>query len=83
MRDGRIEIVPKSWEKTFFNWMENIQPWCVSRASCGGGTGFRLGMGRTENVDCDVEDAVFVAEAKRLPTELRVAIYGRWSITAP
>jgi len=29
--DGRIEIVPKSWEKTFFNWMENIQPWCVSR----------------------------------------------------
>jgi valyl-tRNA synthetase len=23
--------VPKSWEKTFFNWMENIQPWCVSR----------------------------------------------------
>ncbi|QWC56262.1 valine--tRNA ligase [Erythrobacter sp. 3-20A1M] len=31
VRDGRVEIVPKSWEKTFFNWMENIQPWCVSR----------------------------------------------------
>ncbi|MFC3442453.1 valine--tRNA ligase [Sphingobium rhizovicinum] len=31
VRDGAIEIVPKSWEKTFFNWMENIQPWCVSR----------------------------------------------------
>ena len=31
VRDGRIQIVPKSWEKTFFNWMENIQPWCVSR----------------------------------------------------
>jgi valyl-tRNA synthetase len=31
VRDGGIEIVPKSWEKTFFNWMENIQPWCVSR----------------------------------------------------
>ncbi|MET0249126.1 MAG: valine--tRNA ligase, partial [Sphingobium sp.] len=31
VRDGRIEIVPKSWEKTFFHWMENIQPWCVSR----------------------------------------------------
>ena len=31
VRDGRIEIVPKSWVKTFFNWMENIQPWCVSR----------------------------------------------------
>ncbi|MGN7928435.1 valine--tRNA ligase [Sphingopyxis sp. 22461] len=31
VRDGRINIVPKTWEKTFFNWMENIQPWCVSR----------------------------------------------------
>ncbi len=31
VRDGVIEIVPKTWEKTFFNWMENIQPWCVSR----------------------------------------------------
>ncbi|MCD1589988.1 valine--tRNA ligase [Qipengyuania citrea] len=31
VRNGEVEIVPKSWEKTFFNWMENIQPWCVSR----------------------------------------------------
>ena len=31
VRSGTIEIVPKTWEKTFFNWMENIQPWCVSR----------------------------------------------------
>ncbi|MBY0581615.1 MAG: valine--tRNA ligase [Sphingomonas sp.] len=31
VRSGAINIVPKTWEKTFFNWMENIQPWCVSR----------------------------------------------------
>ena len=31
VKSGAIKIVPKSWEKTFFNWMENIQPWCVSR----------------------------------------------------
>ncbi|APG63460.1 valine--tRNA ligase [Sphingorhabdus lutea] len=31
VKSGAIEIVPKSWEKTYFNWMENIQPWCVSR----------------------------------------------------
>ena len=31
VRSGAIQIVPKTWEKTFFNWMENIQPWCVSR----------------------------------------------------
>ncbi|MGW8135771.1 valine--tRNA ligase [Sphingomonas zeae] len=31
VRSGKIKIVPQAWEKTFFNWMENIQPWCVSR----------------------------------------------------
>ncbi|WP_454598651.1 valine--tRNA ligase [Qipengyuania sp. SM2507] len=31
VKSGEVEIVPKAWEKTFFNWMENIQPWCVSR----------------------------------------------------
>nr|WP_298929975.1 valine--tRNA ligase [uncultured Erythrobacter sp.] len=31
VKDGTIEIVPKTWKKTFFNWMENIQPWCISR----------------------------------------------------
>ncbi len=30
-RSGAIKIVPKTWEKTWFNWLENIQPWCVSR----------------------------------------------------
>ncbi|MFC4626178.1 valine--tRNA ligase [Daeguia caeni] len=31
VREGRTQIVPKNWEKTYFDWMENIQPWCVSR----------------------------------------------------
>ncbi len=31
VRSEAIKIVPRTWEKTFFNWMENIQPWCVSR----------------------------------------------------
>ncbi len=31
VREGRTEFVPKSWEKTYFEWMENIQPWCISR----------------------------------------------------
>jgi valyl-tRNA synthetase len=31
VRSGATRIVPKTWEKTYFNWMENIQPWCVSR----------------------------------------------------
>ena len=31
VRDGETRFIPKSWEKTYFEWMENIQPWCVSR----------------------------------------------------
>jgi valyl-tRNA synthetase len=31
VRSGETNFVPKTWEKTYFNWMENIQPWCVSR----------------------------------------------------
>ncbi len=31
VRSGATRVVPKAWEKTYFNWMENIQPWCVSR----------------------------------------------------
>jgi valyl-tRNA synthetase len=51
VRDGRIRFVPENWEKTYFNWMENIRDWCISRqlwwghripawhcATCGGAT---------------------------------------------
>ncbi len=31
VKTGAIKVVPQSWEKTYFNWMDNIQPWCVSR----------------------------------------------------
>lgn len=31
VKSGAIRLVPKTWEKTYFNWMQNIQPWCVSR----------------------------------------------------
>jgi valyl-tRNA synthetase len=31
VREGHTLFVPKNWEKTYFDWMENIQPWCVSR----------------------------------------------------
>ncbi|TMJ70937.1 MAG: valine--tRNA ligase [Alphaproteobacteria bacterium] len=31
VRAGRTVFVPRNWEATYFNWMENIQPWCISR----------------------------------------------------
>ena len=30
-RSGAIRIIPESWSKTWYNWLENIQPWCISR----------------------------------------------------
>ena len=31
VKKGQSNFIPKQWEKTFYNWMENIQPWCISR----------------------------------------------------
>ncbi len=31
VRDGRIEIIPERFKKVYYNWMENIQDWCISR----------------------------------------------------
>ena len=31
VRNGKVQFVPKNWEKTFFNWMRDIEDWCISR----------------------------------------------------
>jgi valyl-tRNA synthetase len=31
VRSGKTKFVPQNWENTYFNWMDNIQPWCISR----------------------------------------------------
>jgi valyl-tRNA synthetase len=31
VKEGRVRIVPSSWEKTYFEWMYNIRDWCISR----------------------------------------------------
>ena len=53
VRDGRIRIVPETWKKTYFNWLENIQPWCVSR---------QLWWGHQIPAWFDDEGRVYVAE---------------------
>jgi valyl-tRNA synthetase len=68
VRSDAIEIVPKTWEKTFFNWMENIQPWCVSR---------QLWWGHRIPAWFDAEGNVFVAETE----EEAVALSGGKALT--
>ncbi|MFC0283328.1 valine--tRNA ligase [Camelimonas abortus] len=31
VREGETRFIPANWEKTFFQWLENIEPWCISR----------------------------------------------------
>jgi valyl-tRNA synthetase len=31
VREGKTRFIPENWANTYFNWMENIQPWCISR----------------------------------------------------
>src|SRR5699024_4355601 len=31
VEDGRIRFVPENWSKTYYEWMRNIQDWCISR----------------------------------------------------
>ncbi|MDQ3246211.1 MAG: valine--tRNA ligase [Pseudomonadota bacterium] len=64
-RLGKIEIVPKTWEKTWFNWLENIQPWCVSR---------QLWWGHRIPAWFDDDGNVFVAESEE---EARAEAGGR------
>jgi valyl-tRNA synthetase len=55
VRSGAIKVVPKTWEKTWFNWLENIQPWTISR---------QLWWGHQIPAWFDEEGNVFVAETK-------------------
>ena len=31
VKEKKTQFVPENWEKTYFEWMDNIQPWCISR----------------------------------------------------
>jgi valyl-tRNA synthetase len=59
VRDGKTRFVPENWEKTYFQWLENIEPWCVSR---------QLWWGHQIPAWYDEEGNVYVA----LPEEARV-----------
>ncbi len=54
-RSGAIRIVPETWKKTWFNWLENIQPWCVSR---------QLWWGHRIPAWFDEDGTIFVAESE-------------------
>ncbi len=65
---GRTEFVPKQWENTFFAWMRDIQPWCISR---------QLWWGHRIPAWYGPDGAVFVARTEAEAQAAALTQYGR------
>ena len=68
MREGNTVFVPKNWEKTYFEWLENIQPWCISR---------QLWWGHRIPAWYDEDGNIFVAESDEAARKLAREKHGR------
>ncbi|MGA4555106.1 valine--tRNA ligase [Methylorubrum aminovorans] len=68
VRDGKTRFVPDNYEKIFFQWLENIEPWCVSR---------QLWWGHQIPVWYDAEGGIFVAESEAEALAQAKAKHGR------
>src|SRR5690606_15783883 len=65
---GKTVFVPKNWEKTYFEWMRNIQPWCISR---------QLWWGHQIPAWYGPDGGVFVEETEAEAASAAAAHYGR------
>ena len=66
VREGRTNFVPKNWEKTYFDWMENIEPWCISR---------QLWWGHQIPAWYGPDGTIFVAESEEQALEDAIQFY--------
>jgi valyl-tRNA synthetase len=67
VESGRTRFVPRQWENTFFEWMRNIQPWCISR---------QLWWGHQIPAWYGPDGRVFVAESEAEAAAEAAAHYG-------
>ncbi|MDB5599561.1 MAG: Valyl-tRNA synthetase [Xanthobacteraceae bacterium] len=74
VRDGRTTFVPKNWEKTYFEWMENIQPWCISR---------QLWWGHQIPAWYGQDGKIFVAETEEEAVAKALAYYVETDVITP
>jgi valyl-tRNA synthetase len=68
VEDGRTRFVPRQWENTYFEWMRNIQPWCISR---------QLWWGHQIPAWYGPDGRVFVEESEAQARAAALAHYGR------
>jgi valyl-tRNA synthetase len=74
VRGGATSFVPKNWEKTFFEWMENIQPWCISR---------QLWWGHQIPAWYGPDGKVFVAETEEEAVANALGYYAEQEVITP
>jgi valyl-tRNA synthetase len=67
VRDGRTRFTPESWTKVYYDWLENIEPWCVSR---------QLWWGHQIPAWYGPDGEVFVAESETSAQALAIGHYG-------
>jgi valyl-tRNA synthetase len=67
VKDGKTKITPESWTKTYNDWLENIEPWCVSR---------QLWWGHQIPAWYGPDGECFVAESEAGAQALALAHYG-------
>ncbi len=68
VESGKTVFVPKQWEKTYYEWMRNIQPWCISR---------QLWWGHQVPAWYGPDGAVFVAHDEAEAAQQAKAHYGK------
>src|SRR5271170_5458224 len=71
VESGQTQFVPRQWENTFFEWMRNIQPWCISR---------QLWWGHQIPAWHGPDGAVFVAESEAEAADEAAAHYGNAAV---
>ena len=79
VEDGRTVFEPKNWEKTYFEWLRNIEPWCISRQLW---WGHRIPVwygpqSSKHVVNAAKEPAIFVGETEHEVIAAARAFYGR------
>lgn len=68
VEDGRLKLVPEQWENTYFQWLRNIQPWCISR---------QLWWGHRIPAWYGPDKKVFVADSQEEAQQQALAHYGK------
>jgi valyl-tRNA synthetase len=74
VQNGSTTFVPKNWEKTYFEWMENIQPWCISR---------QLWWGHQIPAWYGPDGKVFVAETEEEAVGNALGYYAEQEVITP